>query len=283
MEYTLLVVEDERYTREGILVSCDWPALGIGKVVAAQNGREALNVLETRPVNILLSDIVMPEIQGLELCEIVSRRFPWVLTFLLTGHSDFEYARGALRSGVQDYILKPVDSEELAAAMSRAVAELDKRGKRLRQADRLKESMKDSQPEEVRRMFLAFCEDAFSDWASLKAIKADPPKLHPAVQQVLSYLKEHIADENLSLGRIAETQLFLNSDYLGKLFKREMGVKFSTYLLDQRIRLARDYIRSHPGALVYEIAEAVGFGSNPSYFSALFRRVTGQSPTEYKD
>ena len=282
MGYTLLIAEDERHTREDIVSSCDWMSIGIDHVISVQNGQEALDTIKLKTVHILLTDIVMPEIQGIELCAIVSRDYNGILSYLLTAYREFGYIKDAMCMGVQDYILKPVDSDELRAAMRKAVKLLEKRKGIQQRAEILEKALYAGDSENARELFHGFYEDAFSDWRLISMLDIKTENLHQAVCGAIEYIKKNLGDEKLSLNKIAEQHLFINSDYLGKLFKREVGVKFSTYLLNQRISFAQEYIRKHPKAMVYEIAEVSGFGSNPSYFSALFRKATGSSPTDYR-
>ncbi|MFV0400025.1 MAG: response regulator [Oscillospiraceae bacterium] len=283
MAYNLLISDDERNIREGILVSCDWKEIGIGEIFMACNGLEALEIFGEHHIDILLSDIVMPEMDGLELCREVHERYGHVLTYILTGYNDFEYARQAMRSNVLDYILKPVEDEELTAAMQQAVQVLDRRGSRMRQIKSIEKELVDSLTDEARKVLHSFVEDAFSDWGSLPAGNANgqPSSANPIIQKTLDYLEDNLSNEQISLTSIAENYLYLNSHYVGKLFKKEMGVKFSTYLLDRRMKHAVYFIETNPGAKVYEIAEAAGFASNTNYFSTLFRKVMGCRPTEY--
>lgn len=281
MGYTLLIADDERLIREGIEHSCDWEALGIAQVLSAADGREALGIINSRRVDILLTDIVMPEIAGLELCAQVKREHPCILTYLLTGHSDFTFARQAIQAGVRGYLLKPVDSAELTKTMASAVKILDRREGVKHQAMRLAD-LDENLPPQVSDAIKEFVDDVMSDWSLVPTPRDDKPDALPAcenllVQQLQSYVEEHIADSNLSLTNIASTQLFVNPDYLSKLFKKEMGVRFSTYLLNRRVWHAQQYLAEYPHAKVYEVAQAVGFGENPSYFSSLYKKVTGST------
>lgn len=279
MSYKLLIVDDERRIRQGIVCSCDWDALGIVPL-QAQNGKEAWEYLEKEPVDIILSDVVMPEIDGLELCEMVHRKYPRILFYLLTGYSEFEYARHALKNGVKNYLLKPCGSAELYAAMKEATEELKHRDQTKMRVIELEKELGQVIPDSKERIFHAFINDALSDWQSLKHGVEEPATSNPVILKVLEYVKNHIGDEELTLAAIANQSLFLNVDYLSKLFKKEMDVKFSTYLLDQRMKFAIGYLHAHPGAKVYEVAQAAGFGANASYFSSVFKKVTGHNPTD---
>jgi two-component system response regulator YesN len=113
-------------------------------------------------------------------------------------------------------------------------------------------------------------------------IDASAPRRCKTVMQVMQYVQKHYSDGTLTLGRIAAEVLYLNQDYLGKLFKKECGVKFSDYLMSVRIEAARQIILHSEDIRVYEIAQQVGLGDNATYFSSLFRKYTGTLPSEYK-
>jgi len=124
-KYKLLVVDDERIIREGIL-SFGWENLGFDAVHAAANGEEAINYINKENVDVILTDIKMPVIDGLELCTYVSNYHPSCKIIILTGYKDFEYAKRAISTGVFEYILKPVDMDEINRVFSSLKIELDK-------------------------------------------------------------------------------------------------------------------------------------------------------------
>jgi len=103
------------------------------------------------------------------------------------------------------------------------------------------------------------------------------------IEKVIRYVHENIDDENLTLQYIASKILYLNVDYLGKLFKKETGMRFSQYLLKVRMEKAKELIKASPGDIkIYEIASATGFSNNPSYFSKVFKKYTGYVPKDFK-
>ena len=120
----LLLVDDEPYIIDSLNATIPWESLGISEVCAASSGIEALRLLEERPIDILVTDIRMPEMDGLELIEQVNARWPNVRCLLLTGYSDFEYAKRAIRLQAFDYILKPVNDEEFMRSIAGAVDSL---------------------------------------------------------------------------------------------------------------------------------------------------------------
>ena len=87
----------------------------------------------------------------------------------------------------------------------------------------------------------------------------------------------------LSLKMIADDVLFISSSYLSKLFLKETGYKFSTFLTIKRMEKAERLIREKRDATVYEVAEQTGFGNNPQYFSTVFKKFYGKSPKELRE
>lgn len=92
-------------------------------------------------------------------------------------------------------------------------------------------------------------------------------------------MEQHLEDSNTTLKEIAENQLYMNVDYVSKRFLKETGRKFSDYLAEVRIRRAKQYLAE--GYKIQEVAEKVGCGNNPHYFSQLFKKKTGMTPSAY--
>lgn len=103
------------------------------------------------------------------------------------------------------------------------------------------------------------------------------------VKETLAIINDNISSEKLSLRWIAKNHLFTNVDYLGKVFKKEVGMNFSHYVMTKRMELAKELIIGGKKDRIYEVAERVGYGSNSQYFSQVFKKYTGISPLEYKE
>ncbi len=101
------------------------------------------------------------------------------------------------------------------------------------------------------------------------------------INRVIEYVEKHLSDQELSLSHIAADVLYMNSDYLGKLFKKEIGERFSSYLVRRRIEKAIEMIERSDEIKIFEIAKEVGFGNNPRYFGQVFKKQTGVTPTAY--
>ncbi len=116
MLYKVFLVEDEIVTREGIRDSVDWAGAGLRWCGEAPDGELALAMIEAEAPDILITDIKMPFMDGLELSRIVRERLPQTRIVILSGHDEFRYAQEAIQLGVTDYLLKPVSAQELLDA-----------------------------------------------------------------------------------------------------------------------------------------------------------------------
>ena len=107
--YKILIVDDEKMIRMGIKKAIDWESIGIGEVYTAATGKEALRIMQAYHPQIMVTDIRMTEMSGLELIEEARYVVPDLRFIVLTGYDNFEYARQSLRLQVQDFFLKPID------------------------------------------------------------------------------------------------------------------------------------------------------------------------------
>lgn len=112
--YKLIIVEDEEIIRNGLVKYIDWQALGFEVVNAFENGEEALEYVQANPFDIILTDIVMNNMSGLEMIAKLKDKFPLVKVVILSGYDDFKYMRQAILYKVDDYLLKPLDTENIS-------------------------------------------------------------------------------------------------------------------------------------------------------------------------
>lgn len=125
--YTLLIAEDERDLREAILRSVDWKSAGFEVVGAAENGAEALEMVEQFEPDLVMTDIKMPILSGLELASRIREIRPATQIVILSGYDSFTYAQTAIKYNVISYILKPVSSSELTQELIRIRGIMDSR------------------------------------------------------------------------------------------------------------------------------------------------------------
>ena len=116
---------------------------------------------------------------------------------------------------------------------------------------------------------------------SLLSVSAHSCTTSNMTRQIYDYVNEHLSDPNLTLKQIAEQHLFMNTDYVSKKFQKETGIRFSNYLTEVRIERAKKLLASAGNDKILTVAEQVGCGNNPQYFSQLFKKKTGMTPSAY--
>ncbi len=126
----VMIVEDEELILQGIRNILDWESLGLDVVHLAHDGTDALQMWEKEPVHIVVTDISMPEMDGLTLLRKIREKDEQVCFIILTGYDEFDYAREAIRLGVENYILKPVNEEELERQLRETVQKLEEQDKK---------------------------------------------------------------------------------------------------------------------------------------------------------
>jgi YesN/AraC family two-component response regulator len=125
----VLIVDDEAIIREGMRSLISWEEAGFRELLEAEDAREALAMIEERQPELIITDIFMPEMSGIEFAERVKDKYPSTHIIILTGYEKFEYARAAIRIGVAQYMVKPVFPEELAAVVHEITGAIEKRRK----------------------------------------------------------------------------------------------------------------------------------------------------------
>lgn len=119
--YRIMIVDDEKIIRDGIARVLPWKEMGIGEVYTAASGLEALEIVKKKPVDVMVADIQMAEMDGLTLVEKVNQINPDMRIIMLTGYDNFEYVQKCCKMEVHDYLLKPVDEVELEETIRRQV------------------------------------------------------------------------------------------------------------------------------------------------------------------
>ena len=118
MSYSVLIVDDDERIRDGLLQHIEWDKLECDPPLLASGGKEALEILKHHKIDIMITDIRMPEMSGLELCEIVTESHCNTIIVILSGYSDFEYAKAAMKYGIKYYMTKPTDPDLLSNVLN---------------------------------------------------------------------------------------------------------------------------------------------------------------------
>jgi two-component system response regulator YesN len=145
MIYKVFLVEDEILTREGIRDNVQWKADGFEFSGEASDGDMALPLIQTIKPDLLVTDIKMPFMDGLELCRIVRERMPWIKIIILSGHDEFEYAQEAVKLGVDEYLLKPITVQEMHKVLKKIARELDQERREQEYLKKMQEQLEENQ------------------------------------------------------------------------------------------------------------------------------------------
>jgi two-component system response regulator YesN len=250
--YKAALVDDENFDLLGLQRLIPWEALNIEIVYSSNKPLAALNYIHEHELDILVTDIKMPVMSGLELAKIALQAHQRLKVVFISGYEDFHYAKQAMVLKADGYILKPVDDDEIIAALKAIVACLD--AQRLQENERL--------------------EDASASLDSIKQHKSEW-KLLPDIEE---YVKTHLSGE-ITL-KEAASRFSYSANHFGFLFKEQVGTSFNDYVVQERMNKAKGLLRQH-GFKVYEIADQVGYKSL-TYFSRVFKETFGMTPGDYR-
>ena len=248
---TILIVDDEPRTRDGIRKVLEIWSAGKYTIETAANGVAALEWLEHNDAHLLISDIRMPEITGLELVEKLDQFDNKPNIILVSGYSDFSYAQQALRFGVVDYLLKPIDKASLIQAIEKAMLRVEEQ-----QRYKVMSEVIDTKRLEV----------------------AQHTSQNPHINTALAYIHEHLS-EQITMKEMSD-YLHMNASYFSVLFKEQVGLTFSDYVTRGRMQLAKELLLTTNDSMA-DIAEQVGYQTD-KYFGKVFRTVAGISPAQYR-
>ena len=144
MMYKVFLVEDEIVAREGIRDNVDWKSAGFEFCGEAPDGEIALPLIETVRPDVLITDIKMPFMDGLQLSKIVRERMPWVKIIILSGHDEFDFAQAAVKLGVTEYLLKPASAQDLRNVLQKVASSLDQERREKESLKRLRDQVEDN-------------------------------------------------------------------------------------------------------------------------------------------
>ena len=243
--YRVILVDDERLIIRGLSSVVPWQELGCEVVGTAYDGASGLRLIRELRPDIVMTDIRMPNMDGLTMLAALHSEFPRMQTSVLTAYRDFDYAREAIHLGVCRYLLKPSDMNELTEAIRQMAANLD--------------ALPPVQDEEP---------DAAGSAAG-----------NYIVQMALDYMKKNAAEPHLSLNDVAE-HVYVSQWHLSKLLNRETGQSFFDLLGSMRIEQAKQLL-ANPALRVHEVAEQTGY-ADVAHFSKSFKKFAGCTPGEYR-
>lgn len=261
----LIIADDEAFIRRGI-ASLDWAGIGVEVIGVAKNGMQVLELIREEKPDVLLTDIKMPGMSGLELTREVEKLCPDMPVILLTGYDEFAYAQEAVKLGIFDYILKPSNPTEILECVKRALQKV----KENQQAKDEMQSMK-KELENTKRL-----QDVGQMISTSSDVGGEEPE--ELIQTILTYLREHYA-ENITLEVLA-AQTHFHTGYLSRYIKQKTGQNYLAILTDIRIHHAAQLLLE-TNLKNYEIGERVGIPGE-RYFGQVFKKAYGVTPSQYR-
>lgn len=197
--FSILIVEDEYLVRQGIRSLVDFKSHQIDQVNEAENGMIAWQMIQEQQPDILLTDINMPQMNGIQLAGLVKEAYPDTHIVFLTGYDEFDYALSALKLGADDYLLKPFSKVDVEGILAKVVKKIS-----LEQKSR-----------------------------QLKDLVQENPSTELARR-----IETHLEDSSFTLKSLAQ-ELGFSPNHLSVLAKKELGIPFQDYLVQARIKKAK--------------------------------------------
>lgn len=245
-----LIVEDEKILRKGLILTTEWKEHSCEVVGEAANGAEALKLIKELSPDLVITDIKLPIMGGLDLIE-KAREISDVEFIIISGYNDFSYTKKAIHLGVAEYITKPIEEEELYETLDNVVRKIKKKGMNL--------------------------ENILAPELKYKGITISTKNRY--ILQAMKYIEENY-EKNISMKDVCKS-LLISESYLTKLFKNHTDYSFVDYLTGYRMQKACELLNDST-LRIYAIAEAVGY-RDQRYFSVLFKKYVGVTPREYRE
>jgi len=246
----LLIADDEPRTREGIKRALEGWLTDDYNIIVAENGLQALELLQTYEIDVLISDIRMPGLSGLELVERLNGMSKKPICIFISGYSEFSYAQKAIQFEAVDYLLKPIEKKTIIEAVQRALL---RREEKLEQ-QRMKQVM------------------------DFELVELEQETSHEEINKAIQYVRANLA-ETISVKQLAD-RFHMNANYFSQLFKEQTGISFSEFLARQRLQLAKRLLLT-TNLSIQNIAEQVGYQTD-RYFIRVFRAHEQLSPAQFR-
>lgn len=250
--YKVLIVEDEMLIRKRLVYGFDFDSLNCVVVGEARDGQEGVEKIKNTQPDIVLTDINMPVMDAFDMLEeAMDYDFS---TIILSGYDEFANAQKAIKYGVSEFIVKPINEEELTHAIRRATKQVEEQ--------KTFELVKKLNP------------DFFTD----HAFKPNPKAIKdPVVRQMLEYIERNYS-EKIVFKEVSK-ELGYSTSLMYEKFRNELDTTFNDYLNRYRINKSIELIKEDQ-YLIYEIAEMCGF-SEYKYYNKVFKKYIGVSTTDF--
>ena len=251
--YHLMIVEPDLDLQAYYRTLSIWENCGFTLKYMVTTTQKALALIKLEPVDLLITDIDFPFMNGFDLLSHLKTHFQGLPVALNSTRTDFEYVQQGFRLGAVDYLAKPLTEQALTDCLNKIRVELDVR-----------------KPHAI----IPSCSTLFSHITGCSFSDQEP-----LVQKACLYLEKHLLSFP-TMQDVADA-LSLNKDYFGKRFKQRTGIPFTYYSKCLKLEYAK-ILLTHHSHKIYEISELLGYGS-ANYFSKLFKDYTRVTPQQYRD
>lgn len=275
--YRVVIIDDEPIIVEGISKVVPWADYGCEVTATACSGLEGLEIIRKLRPDIIFTDISMPGMDGLSMIAALRVEFPEMMIAILTGYRDFDYAQKAIRLGVNRFLLKPSNMDEIKEALQFMADTLNKRKEQ-------ENALKTQNTAEVPVSPAAEPEGAAKQESSGNEDSSEHNSSeHNAgsfiVKTALKYMEENYT-QKITLAEVAE-KTYVSQWHLSKLLNGHTGKSFSELLNHIRIDEAKKLLKD-PSLRIGDISEEVGF-MDVAHFSKVFKKLEGISANEYRN
>lgn len=244
MSYKVVIIEDENIELQELSMIIEDEIEELELVGTANNGIEGQKVINELCPDIVISDIRLPGQTGLDMLSLIE---PNVKAIILSGYSDFKYMQNAIRLGVDDYLLKPIDNEDLLKALNKIILQLNK--------------LKLEIDESIIQLPLP--------------TNISNHLINTAIKFIINNYQSQVGLQE------AATLLNVSETHLSRLFKELVGINFLTYLNTYRINKSIDLL-INTNDNINEIAYKCGY-ITPGYYAKIFKRLLKTTPTKFRD
>ncbi|MFF2445534.1 response regulator [Neobacillus sp. NPDC058068] len=239
----MLIVDDDWLISSSLMSMDEWNERNIDVIGTAENGNEALYWMENEKIDIVLTDIRMPHMDGIELTKHIYEQSPQIQVVIMSGYEEFTYAHNALKYNAKGYILKPIDTNELFGVIDKI----------------LKES-------EMSLQVLSPTEEKSATYHERLVLSGK------------SFINANYMNP-ISLKDVSK-RAHLTEHYFGQIFKSTTGESFLNFLTRIRMEKACQLLKN-PNLKFYEISQQVGY-NDPKYFTKMFHKNYGLTPKEFR-
>ncbi|MBE7722223.1 response regulator transcription factor [Lacrimispora indolis] len=266
--YRLMIVEDEMIERIVLKKMLHKKFGEECRIYEAQNGKEAVEIFQREDIQVVILDIGMPGMNGIQAAEIMRKEKKDCSLIFLTAYDRFDYAKKAISIKAMEYLLKPYSQREVVSVVEEAL--------------RLTDEREDSQ-DRIKPQRTAEEADQLNEKKKAQTVREDEPDFYGNRLSVMtSMVEEYIRLNYMNDISMSETARAVgySEPYFCKMFKLQYGQSFTSYLTEYRVREAKKLL-DQPNVNVKEVGVRVGYADS-NYFTKVFKRLEGVNPSEYR-